>query len=103
MANATVIKSKPLPPPRLVESVTLNLTADEAYTLDILLGAVGGCPNNSLRMFCDRINKALHEAGLPDIYSETKMEMYDGHFSFEDGLKLFKNAIEEVERKERAK
>jgi hypothetical protein len=97
MATATIIKSTPIPPPRLVKGVTLNLTADEAYALQIFLYKIGGCPRDSLRKYTDSIGRALYKAKLPQIDFNEVDELVKSHLYANEALGKFNELILKAE------
>lgn len=52
--------------PAVESHVVLKLTLEEATTLRLILGAVGGSPTVSRRKHADRIAYALDSAGFTD-------------------------------------
>lgn len=61
--------------------ITLNLEDDEAKVLAIILGAVGGSPEQSKRGISDKIMRALESIGYGDI----DPHCHTGDFMFKKG------------------
>lgn len=101
MANATRIKNAPAPQFR-TNRVALNLSAEEAYALQVILGFVGGDPASTPRAYSDKILESL-ELAMPEVHFEEKMNMVrpSGSIYFMENTKgKFLEYILELDQKE---
>jgi type II secretory pathway predicted ATPase ExeA len=64
---------------------TLNLTLNqnEAETLLIILGKIGGTPTTTRRRFADAMRKALNTAGVGIVIAKTNSSAHDSIY-FDD-------------------
>lgn len=64
MAKVIAIREQIVISPPAIKSVTLELSKDEAETLRLILGKIGGCPDTTRRGHTGAISEALEAAGV---------------------------------------
>jgi hypothetical protein len=64
--------------------VTLELSGEEALTLGLILGKVGGSPTQSRRKYVDSVYNALHKAGFAPAHDDKEQQYTSGTINFKD-------------------